>query len=372
MSDHLVHTRSSRRSCILNAMLKCVVLVAVFAGVTCSQDISRDLPYVSIDIRMAPVAPQTAGGYLLQYELFATNWYDKDITIKAIDVLAGDVLLRTLEAEVLDRLFAVGSGQTAVVGPRQTTTMILSTVINPLPPKLDHRIRFRIAGDSGDTSVRYPGTPVRKNLLRLRPPVRGDSWVVLEGPGGNNHHTAGVLQFEGRMLVPQRFAIDFNRAYEDGQLVHGNRADLHSYRCYGAEVFAVADARVIFVRNDVPDNPGQAKANALPDNVANLPGNRVVLDLGAGRFASYFHLQPRSIRVKEGDTVRAGDLLGLVGNSSSPAPHLHFQVNDGPEPMTSEGLPYVFDSFIRSGTRVTDQMPLDGWVVAFDNQDRQR
>jgi hypothetical protein len=29
-------------------------------------------------------------------------------------------------------------------------------------------------------------------------------------------------------------------------------------------VFAVADARVIFVRNDAADNPGQAKANALP------------------------------------------------------------------------------------------------------------
>jgi len=351
-------------------MLKWVMFVAVFAAVTCSQDISRDLPYVSVDIRTAPVAPQTAGGYLLQYELFVTNWYDKDITIKAIDVLAGDVLLRTLEAEVLDRIFAAGSGQTAMVGPRQTTTMILSAVTNPLPAKLDHRIRFRIAGNSQDTTVRYPGTPIRKNILRLRPPVRGESWVVLNGPGGNNHHTAGVLQFEGRMLVPQRFAIDFNRAYEDGDLVHGNRANVHNYRCYGAEVFAVADARVISVRNDVPDNPGETEADALPDTLANLGGNRVVLDLGGGKFASYFHLQPRSIRVKEGDTVLTGDLLGLIGNSGSNAPHLHFQVTDGPEPITSDGLPYVFDSFTRDGKRVADQMPLDGWVIAFDNPDR--
>jgi len=351
-------------------MLKCVILVAAFMGVVWSQDISLDLPYVSVDIRTAPVAPQTAGGYLLQYELFVTNWYDKDIQVKAIDILAGDVLLTTLEADVLDGLFAAGSGQTAIVGPRQTTTMILSAVTNPLPAKLDHRIRFRIAGNSQDTTVRYPGTPIRKNILRLRPPVRGESWVVLNGPGGNNHHTAGVLQFEGRMLVPQRFAIDFNRAYEDGDLVHGNRANVHNYRCYGAEVFAVADARVISVRNDVPDNPGETEADALPDTLANLGGNRVVLDLGGGKFASYFHLQPRSIRVKEGDTVRTGDLLGLVGNSGSNAPHLHFQVTDGPEPITSDGLPYVFDSFTQDGKRVADQMPLDGWVIAFDNPDR--
>jgi murein DD-endopeptidase MepM/ murein hydrolase activator NlpD len=353
-------------------MLKCVILAAVFAGVAASQDISRDLPYLSVDIRTSPVAPQTAGGYLLQYELFVTNWYDKTITIRAVDMLAGDVLLRTIEGETLDHSFAFGSGQTALLGPRQTTTLLLEGVVNPLPANLDHQIHFRISGDSHDTVVRYRGTPIHKNVLRLHPPLRGDSWVVFDGPGGNNHHTAGVLQFEGRSLVPQRFAIDFNRRYEDGEVVHGNPVDVHNYRCYGAPVYAVADARVRFVRNDVPDNPGQAKANVLPDTLANFGGNRVVLELGGGRFASYFHLQPRSIRVKEGDTVRTGDMLGLVGNSGAPGPHLHFQVTDGPEPITSDGLPYVFDSFIRDGKRAADQIPLDGWVISFDNPDRER
>ena len=353
-------------------MRKCLVLLAVLAGAGSSQDISRDLPYVSVDIRRAPVAPQTAGGYLLQYELFVTNWYDKDITIRAVDILAGDVLVRRIEGEAMGRLFAAGSGQTAVVGPRQTTTIVLSGVANDLPTKLNHRIHFRIAGDSQDTVVRYPGTPVHKDVLRLRPPLRGDSWVAMEGPGGNNHHTAGVVQFEGRNLVPQRFAIDFVRAYDDGQLVHGDPEDVHNYRCYGAEVLAVADARVILVRDDIPDNPGQAKANALPDTLANLGGNRVVLDLGGGKFASYMHLQPRSIRVKVGDSVRVGDVLAVVGNSGAPAPHLHFQMNDGPGPMISEGLPYVFDSFVRDGKKVSDQIPLDGWVVGFESAADQR
>jgi hypothetical protein len=139
--------------------------------------------------------------------------------------------------------------------------LVLSGVANNLPTKLDHRIHFGIAGDSQDTVVRYPGTPVHKDVVHLRPPLRGDSWVALEGPGGNNHHTAGILQFEGRNLVPQRFAIDFARSYDDGQLFHDDREDVHSYRGYGAEVLAVADGRVVFVRDDVPDNTGQAKAN---------------------------------------------------------------------------------------------------------------
>ncbi len=342
------------------------MLVAVMAGTGFSQDISRDLPYVSVDIRRAIVAPPTAGGYVLQYELFVSNWYDKDITIRAVEILAGDVLVRRIEGEVLNGLIAAGSGQTAVAGPRQTTALVLSGVANDLPAKLDHRIWFRVAGDSQDTAVRYRGTPILKDAVRLRPPLRGDSWVAFEGPGGNNHHTAGILQFEGRNIVPQRFAIDFARTYGDGKLVHGDSGDVHSYRSYGAEVFAVGDARVIFVRDDVPDNPGQAKANALPDSLANLGGNRVVLDLGGGKFASYMHLQPRSIRVKVGEKVRAGDVLGLVGNSGAPEPHLHFQVNDGPEPMMSEGLPYKFDSFVRDGKKVVDQIPLDLWVVDFE------
>ena len=348
------------------------MLLAVLAAVGSSQDISRDLPYVSVDVRREPVAPRTTGGYVLQYELFVTNWYDKDITIRAVDILAGDVLVQRIEGEVIKGLFAIGTGQTAVVGPRQTTTLVLSGVANNLPTKLDHRIHFRIAGDSQDTVVRYPGTPVHKDVVHLRPPLRGDSWVALEGPGGNNHHTAGILQFEGRNLVPQRFAIAFARSYDDGQLFHGDREYVHSYRGYGAEVLAVADGRVVFVRDDVPDNTGQAKANALPDTVANLGGNRVVLDLGGGRFASYMHLQPRSIRVKVDEKVRAGDVLALVGNSGAPFPHLHFQVNDGPMPITSEGLPYVFDSFVRDGKKVADQIPLDGWVVGFETPAQQR
>jgi murein DD-endopeptidase MepM/ murein hydrolase activator NlpD len=51
----------------------------------------------------------------------------------------------------------------------------------------------------------------------------------------------------------------------------------------------------------------------------------------------YAHLQAGSIKVKEGDRVKRGDLLGLVGNSgNTSAPHLHFHVMDGPSALTSE------------------------------------
>jgi murein DD-endopeptidase MepM/ murein hydrolase activator NlpD len=75
-------------------------------------------------------------------------------------------------------------------------------------------------------------------------------------------------------------------------------------------------------------------------------GNHVILDLGGGHYAFYAHLQPGSLRVKQGDKVKKGQVLGLVGNSgNSTEPHLHFHISNSNSPLGSEGLPYALQSF---------------------------
>ncbi len=70
-------------------------------------------------------------------------------------------------------------------------------------------------------------------------------------------------------------------------------------------------------------------------------GNHVVLDLGNGTYAAYAHLRRGSLTVREGDRVRAGQLIARCGNSgNSSEPHLHFQLMDGPDPDTARGLPF--------------------------------
>ncbi len=57
-------------------------------------------------------------------------------------------------------------------------------------------------------------------------------------------------------------------------------------------------------------------------------------------------MQPGSVRVKVGDKVKPGQVLGLLGNSgNTDTPHLHFHVMDGPSPLVANGLPYVFTNF---------------------------
>ena len=97
-----------------------------------------------------------------------------------------------------------------------------------------------------------------------------------------------------------------------------------------------------------------------------MGGNQVVLDLGAGQYAFYAHLQPGSIRVRQGERVRKGQVLALLGNSgNSTAPHLHFQVSDAPVLLGGEGLPYVIDRFERNGRQHRNEIPLQDWAVNF-------
>ena len=69
-------------------------------------------------------------------------------------------------------------------------------------------------------------------------------------------------------------------------------------------------------------------------------------------------MQPGSLRIKPGDKVKTGQVLGLLGNSgNTDAPHLHFHVMDGASPLGSNGLPYAFTSFTGEG-RAADEQPL--------------
>jgi murein DD-endopeptidase MepM/ murein hydrolase activator NlpD len=150
---------------------------------------------------------------------------------------------------------------------------------------------------------------------------------------------------------------------------------VHSYYCYGKPVLAVADGRVVTARDGLPENiPGHGDAfhPAIPITLDTIAGNTITLDIGGGQFAYYLHLQPGSLRVKAGDHVRRGQMLGRIGaTGDAREPHLHFEVTDSAKALAGDGLPYLIDRYRLQGSEGgplklrTDELPLDHNIVAF-------
>lgn len=86
----------------------------------------------------------------------------------------------------------------------------------------------------------------------------------------------------------------------------------------------------------------KAKSN---EDLKPVLGNYIILK-GDQCYAFFAHGHTGSIRVKPGERVTSGQQLAEVGHSgNSTAPHLHFQLMDGPELMDAKGLPCCFREY---------------------------
>jgi murein DD-endopeptidase MepM/ murein hydrolase activator NlpD len=86
---------------------------------------------------------------------------------------------------------------------------------------------------------------------------------------------------------------------------------------------------------------------SMSDPITAFPGNNVIIDHGNGEFSFCAHMKMGSVQVKTGDSVKAGQVIGLLGNSgNSDAPHLHYQLMAGPTVFKNDGLPSKFKNLM--------------------------
>jgi murein DD-endopeptidase MepM/ murein hydrolase activator NlpD len=210
--------------------------------------------------------------------------------------------------------------------------------------------------------------------VTIGPPLRGGAWLAGNGPANASGHRRALFALGGRAVIGQRFAIDWVKVNPQGRTFDGDAKQNAAYLAHGQEAIAVADGTIAAIKDGIPENVPGITSRAVPITMDTIGGNFVVLDLGEGRYAFYAHLQPGSLRVKTGDKVNRGRVLGLVGNSgNSTEPHLHFHVSDGLESLSSEGLPYVLDAFeIAAGPggfeRRSGELPMNNAVVRFPDK----
>jgi len=144
-----------------------------------------------------------------------------------------------------------------------------------------------------------------------------------------------------KRFVAEAFAYDFLQIGPNGKSYQRDGRNNADYYAYGKKVLAAKDGTVISVRSDMAENvPGETT------NVDSPGGNVVVIDHGNNQFGYYAHLRPFTVSVKPGARVRAGDVLGEVGNSGdSSEPHLHFHVMDNADASLAVGIPAVFENW---------------------------
>ncbi len=328
----------------------------------------------------APTAFQSAGHRYVAYELYLTNLSANSMKLQRIDVLDDQepsaTPLASYEDKQLGALLQSVGAQAPDVSELSGGATAVAFMWVPIdghariPARLRHRVvtsTSKIEGAVVDTH--------HNDLQLLAPPVRGAGWLASDGPSNDpsNHHRRGILAINGQVTISRRYAIDWMIQKEDS-ILSGDPQDLRSYYSYDQPVFAVADATVEEARDGIPNNtPGSPETfhHAVPITIDTVGGNTIVLNLGAGQYAWYFHLAPGSIRVKIGERVRRGQLLARIGCSGDPPiPHLHFEVTTSPTLLAGEGLPYLIDHYrVRNKDKVWEnrkgELPLNGMVVDF-------
>ncbi len=381
-----------------------LVLLAALALPASAPLAARPPQVQSLDIQV-PVPPtpvRIAGRNLLAYELHITSFRPVDVALLAVNVVdahSGASVAELREADLVARIGRPGlpfdkpDKQVLAPGTRAVIFFWLPVADEArMPGRLRHRVEYDLVRPTGRERIVMEGAAldVQAQLaLVLGAPLRGGPWVALYDPNMMGGHRTSFYTMDGRARIPARYAIDFVRLGEDASRARGDAAQIANWHGYGAEVLAVADAVVAAAADDMTETPTLGTSSG-PLPLENHSGNYITLELGAGRYAFYEHLKHGSVRVKAGERVKRGQVIGLLGNSgsSSSGPHLHFHVSDANAALAAEGQPYTFERFsvaggydtigeYRTGTRWkpapaagggtrTRELPAANSVVMFD------
>lgn len=176
-----------------------------------------------------------------------------------------------------------------------------------------------------------PPLPVpERNSVALRLPFAGQ-WQTFWGGDTaevNQHHDA----------ENQRFAFDFVVTDAQGHTHRGTGESNEDYYAFGREVLAPAAGVVTDVIEGVRDNaPGSM-------NPYSALGNAVFIQHAEHEVSVVAHFRLGTIRVKVGDQVTAGQVLGLCGNSgNSSEAHIHYHLQNTPVIQDGTGIKCFFE-----------------------------
>jgi hypothetical protein len=341
-----------------------VVVAAIVVVVILAAPAGAAAPQLTFLTASVPHPPQpvtaTDGRRHLLYEISLQSQVGVPLEMQSLTVRArgGHLLRRLTGAEIATALTTRLNGATTTLEPYLGGTIWFDVVLprgSAVPRRLVHRFKGRAipAAPERPLGFAFDGARTRvsaQRALSVALPLRGRRFVNVNGCCGLSPHRTGVNAVDGIPYLSQRFAIDFLPIDRRGRAFVGSISRNESFLGFRDPVYAVADGRVVGTRNDLRENTPPVEPPPLSLTPATALGNNVVVRLRGGQYVLYAHLHTGSVSVRPGQRIRTGQVLGRVGNTGeSGAPHLHLQISDGPAPLASNGLPFVFRRFSLTG-----------------------
>lgn len=200
-------------------------------------------------------------------------------------------------------------------------------------------------------AIQYPDTT---SSVIIDLPFKG-KWIA-SGAGASgltNHHDR---------IKSQKYAVDIIKFGENDKLFKNEGVTNEDSYTFGAEIISPVDGIVVHVTDSLPDKKIRERDK--------LAGNHIIIQFQDTLFVALAHLKQNSIKVKQGDNVRTGDVLSQVGNSgNTDFPHLHIHVQDTEiyDIETTKSYPFRFRKFKRMRyvfwNNETDQFLLSNDIV---------
>jgi murein DD-endopeptidase len=342
-----MHTRHADhdRARMVRRTALALAAVALLAVGAAAQVRPPDEPRLSVQVPVPPAVVVTDGLHRLLYELHVENRGDVTVTLSSLEIRADAAESQiTLDGDRLVRALDVPADRKAplaiVAGGRRVVYVDLGLTSAPRTVRHVLRTTPPARDPEGTLVVSIDTTPP----VVLGAPLAGGPWAAVYSSDWERGHRRVFYTVEGITRLPGRHTIDFVKLDDAGRTTRDDVDLVVKSFGYGSEVLAVRDATVAAVRDNMPE---VARVSARVKNKQeDAAGNYVSLDLGGGRFAVYEHLKPGSVRVRPGQRVRRGEVIGQIGfTGDATGPHLHLHIGDAAAPLAAEGRPFVFDRF---------------------------
>lgn len=290
--------------------------------------------WVHLSILYPPSPVSINGRHTFYYELQVINTSAHPVIVDKLTISPRSAI-------------AVTHNSATTLRPGDTTLLYIELTTQTIPDSLVHHLQLR---DGNQTLTQTISIPVDNSApLAIGPPFHNGTWAAVREPSWERGHRRVTYTVDGHTRIPGRYAIDFIQLDDNGRYAKNNEDSIRNWLGYSTEVLAVTDGIVTATRNDFPESNTLSAHPKYPSSQAS--GNYISIQTGKDRFVFYEHLQPGSIRVRPGQTIKKGEAIARLGfTGQTTGPHLHLHVADAGSPLGAEGVPFVFDSFTLLGS----------------------